>query len=215
MDFISVILTEMKFQTGMKFSCEHSFPKTKWISADSLDVAFNAHVRLKLNAGMDFISVILTEMNFHFGYKISCKHYPKWNAYICPSKYRVTWKCSRNETSCEQSLFSSRLEISNRYEFISLLIWTYSYHSIIFHFRKQPAEVFYQECGVKKFSKFKGKRLSQTLLFNKFANVMSVSLLKKRLWHRYFRRNCAKYLRKPFCRKPLSDCFCIFNLWRC
>ena len=30
-----------------------------------LDVAFNAHVRLKLNAGMDFISVIFTEMEFH------------------------------------------------------------------------------------------------------------------------------------------------------
>ena len=34
-DFISVILTEMKFKTGMRVSCEHNFPKTKWISADS------------------------------------------------------------------------------------------------------------------------------------------------------------------------------------
>ena len=64
MDFISVILTEMKFQTGMRFSCEHNLPETKWISADSLDVAFNAHVRLKRNAGVDFISVILREMKF-------------------------------------------------------------------------------------------------------------------------------------------------------
>ena len=47
MDFISVILTEMKL-----------------ISAGSLDGAFNAHVRLKLIAGMNFILVILTEMNF-------------------------------------------------------------------------------------------------------------------------------------------------------
>ena len=65
MDFISVILTEMKFQTGMRFLCEHNLYQTKWISAGSLDVAFNAHVRLKLNAGMDFISVILREMKFH------------------------------------------------------------------------------------------------------------------------------------------------------
>ena len=57
MDFISVILTKMKFQTSMRFSCEHNLPETKRISADSLDVAFNAHVRLILNAGMDFISV--------------------------------------------------------------------------------------------------------------------------------------------------------------
>ena len=77
MDFISVILTEMKFQTGMRFSCEHNLPETKWISADSLDIAFNAHVRLKLIPGIDFISVILTEMNFISGDKISCKHYPK------------------------------------------------------------------------------------------------------------------------------------------
>ena len=48
--------------------CEHNLPKTKWISADSLDVAFNAHVRLKLNAGMDFKSLILTEIKFHFGW---------------------------------------------------------------------------------------------------------------------------------------------------
>ena len=65
MDFISVILTEMKFQTSMRFLSEHNLPQTKWISADSLHVAFNAHVRLKLNAGMDFISVILREMKFH------------------------------------------------------------------------------------------------------------------------------------------------------
>ena len=57
----------MKFQTGVRFLCEHNLPETKSISADSLDVAFNAHVRLKLNAGMDFISVILTEMKFNFG----------------------------------------------------------------------------------------------------------------------------------------------------
>ena len=49
MDFILVILTEMKLQTSMRFSCEHNLPEKKWISADSLDIAFDAHVRLKLN----------------------------------------------------------------------------------------------------------------------------------------------------------------------
>ena len=51
--------------------------------------------------------------------QISCKHYPKWNAYKCPSKYWVVLKRSWNETSCEQKVFSRRFEISNRYEFIS------------------------------------------------------------------------------------------------
>ena len=29
MNFISVILTEMKFQNGMRFSCEHNLPEMK------------------------------------------------------------------------------------------------------------------------------------------------------------------------------------------
>ena len=29
MHFISAILTKMKFQTGMRFSCEHNLPETK------------------------------------------------------------------------------------------------------------------------------------------------------------------------------------------
>ena len=57
--------------------------------------------------------------NFISDDKISCKHYTKWNAYTCPPKYRVVLKCSQNETSCEQNLFSRRFAISNRYEFIS------------------------------------------------------------------------------------------------
>ena len=69
MDFISFILTGMKFQTGMRFSCEQKLPVAKWVSAYSLDIAFNARVRLKLIVGMDFISVILTE--------IRQKQYPK------------------------------------------------------------------------------------------------------------------------------------------
>ena len=64
--------------------------------------------------------------NFISGDKISCKHYPKWNAHPFLSKYRVVLKCSRNKTSCEQNLFSRRFEISNQYEFISPLMWTYS-----------------------------------------------------------------------------------------
>ena len=66
MGFISVILTEMKFQTGMRSSYKQNLLEMKRISADSLDIAFNAHVGSKLIAAKDFISVILTEMKFHF-----------------------------------------------------------------------------------------------------------------------------------------------------
>ena len=45
---------------------------------------------------------------------LSCKHYPKLNACTCPSKYQVILKCSRNETSCEQNLFSCRFKTGIR-----------------------------------------------------------------------------------------------------
>ena len=126
MDFISVILTEMKFQTDMRFPCEQNLPKAKWIHADSLNNAFNAHVHLKLIAGVTSLWSFWKKWHFILGDKRSCKHYPKWNTCTCPSKYRVVFKCSRNKTSCEQNLFSCWFEISNRYDFISPLMWTYS-----------------------------------------------------------------------------------------
>ena len=53
-DFISIILTEMKFQTGMRFSCEQNLTETKWISADSLDITFNDHVRFETHCWYGF-----------------------------------------------------------------------------------------------------------------------------------------------------------------
>ena len=44
----------MKFQTSMRFSCEHNLPETKWISADWLNVAFNAFNAFKTQCGHGF-----------------------------------------------------------------------------------------------------------------------------------------------------------------
>ena len=61
----------------------------------------------------------------------------------------------------------------------------------------------HQRCSTKKdvlrnFSKFTGKHLRQSLFFNKIAGLRPANLLKKRLWHRYFPKNFAKFLRTPF-----------------
>ena len=48
------------------------------------------------------------------------------------------------------------------------------------------------------FAKFTGKHLSQSLFFNVVAGLRSVTLLKRRLWHRYFPVNFAKFLRTNF-----------------
>ena len=51
---------------------------------------------------------------------------------------------------------------------------------------------------LRNFTKFRGKHLCQSLFFNKVPG--HGSLLKKRLWHRCFPINFAKFLRIPFLR---------------
>ena len=67
-------------------------------------------------------------------------------------------------------------------------------------------------CSVRKgvlrnFAKFTGKHLCQSLFFNKVAGLRPAVLLKKRLWHRCFPVNLAKFVRTVFERTPLGDCF--------
>ena len=61
----------------------------------------------------------------------------------------------------------------------------------------------HQRCSMKKsvlriFAKFTGKHLCQSLFFNKVAGLRPAIFLKKRLWHRCFPVNFAKFLRTPF-----------------
>ena len=67
----------------------------------------------------------------------------------------------------------------------------------------------HQRCFVRKgvlrnFAKFTGRHLCQSFflrlegLFSKVAGLRPATLLKKRLWHRCFRENFAKFLRTPF-----------------
>ena len=60
------------------------------------------------------------------------------------------------------------------------------------------------------FTKFRGKHLRKSLFFNKVTGLRPATSLKKRLWHRCFSVNFVKFLRTPFYRTPLDDCFLIF-----
>ena len=51
---------------------------------------------------------------------------------------------------------------------------------------------------LRNFAIFRGKQLCQVLFFNKVAGPKPATLLKKRLWHRCFPVNFAKFLRTPF-----------------
>ena len=58
--------------------------------------------------------------------------------------------------------------------------------------------MFYEKGVLKNFTKFTGKRLCQSPFFNKVAALSPATMLKKRLWHRFFPVNLVKFLRAPF-----------------
>ena len=59
-------------------------------------------------------------------------------------------------------------------------------------------KVFHRKSVFENFAIFTGKHLCQGLFFNKLARLRPVTLLKKRIWHRCFPINFAKFLRTPF-----------------
>ena len=64
--------------------------------------------------------------------------------------------------------------------------------------QKQPRRCSVKKGVLKNFKKFTGKHLCQRLFFNKVAGFRPATLLKKRLWHRYFPVNFSKSLKTPF-----------------
>ena len=72
------------------------------------------------------------------------------------------------------------------------------YSSSRYTVRSSHPEVFCKKCILKNFPKLTGKHLCQSLFFNKVAGLRPKALLKKRLWHRCFLVNFAKFLRTSF-----------------
>ena len=68
----------------------------------------------------------------------------------------------------------------------------------ICNFRSSRPEMFCRKGVPRSFAKFTEKHLCQSLFCNKVASLRPATLLKKRLWHRCFPVNFAKFLRTPF-----------------
>ena len=66
------------------------------------------------------------------------------------------------------------------------------------NYRSSRPEVFCRKGLLRNFATFTGKHLCQSLFFNKVAGLRPATLSKKRLWHRCFPVNVAKFLRTPF-----------------
>ena len=59
--------------------------------------------------------------------------------------------------------------------------------------RSSRPEVLCKKDILRNFANFTGKRLCQSLFFNKVAGLRCATLLKKRLWHRCFPVNFVKF----------------------
>ena len=64
--------------------------------------------------------------------------------------------------------------------------------------KQSPGCVMLKKVFLKISQKFTGKHMCQSLLFNKVAGPRPATLIKKRLWHRCFPVNFAKFLRTSF-----------------
>ena len=64
--------------------------------------------------------------------------------------------------------------------------------------RSSRPEVFCKKGVLRNFTKFAGKHLFQNLFLNKVADQGPATLFRKRLWHRCFPANLAKFLRTSF-----------------
>ena len=77
-------------------------------------------------------------------------------------------------------------------------------------FRSSRPEVFCKKGILRNFAKITEKHLSQSFFFNKVAGIRPATLLKKRLWHKCFPVNFAKFLKTHFLQNNSGDCFWIF-----
>ena len=69
-------------------------------------------------------------------------------------------------------------------------------------------EVLYKKSVLKNFAKFRGKHLCRSLFFNKVVGLRPATLLKMRLWHKYFP---VTFARTPFLKNTSGGCFCTLN----
>ena len=91
----------------------------------------------------------------------------------------------------KQQLSNSFPSVFSNYENWKIL-------STLLNEKKENFNVVFVEAVVQACSKFTGKHLCQSLLFNKVAGLRPATLLRRILWHRCFPVNFMKFLRRPF-----------------
>ena len=81
--------------------------------------------------------------------------------------------------------------------------------------QRWPPEVFYKKKIIlRNLTRFTGKQMCCSLLFNKVSGLRLKTLLKKRLQHRCFLANFAKFLRTHFLRNTSGQLLLTFLFYR-
>ena len=81
--------------------------------------------------------------------------------------------------------------------------WSTVFQLKVLKLRSSRLEVFCKKGFLKNFTRFTGKHLCQRLFFKKVVCLRLATLLKKRLWHRCFPMNFAKFLKTSFLKEHL------------
>ena len=89
-------------------------------------------------------------------------------------------------------LFITSIYENVKIVFIKVPLWLINKQNA-FRDRSNSPEVFCKKGVLRNFAKFTGKHVCQSFFFSKVAGL-SATLLKKRLWHRCFPANFAKFL---------------------
>ena len=96
-------------------------------------------------------------------------------------------------TMSDSSLLSSEASLSS-----SDSLDSFSNFDKLKPYRSSSLEVFCKKGVLRNFTEFTGKRLCQSLIFNKVAGLRPANLVKKRIQHRCSPVNFAKFLRTLF-----------------
>ena len=89
-------------------------------------------------------------------------------------------------------------ELTLRSWFKIIIAYFCTKYAIMMEFGSSHPEVFCKKGVLRNFTKFTGKRLCQSLFFNKVAGLRPSTLFKKRVWHRCFPVNFVELLGTPF-----------------
>ena len=186
---------------GRAFTEKIIHPATRWtkirISGHS-----TAHEHCALSFPLSISSVNVTKSAGYSGFGQIYWINTEWKASF--SWWGVNWltKSINVNARSDSPFYIQRLRNSNRpaqklfykscySKFLCLFV-------VIITSRSSRLEVFCKKSILRDIAKFTGKRICQSLFFNKIPGLRPTTLLKKRIWYRCYPVNFAKVLRTHF-----------------